>query len=159
MKFILKASLVLGLLLGSLSPAYALTHLVTGVVTKVIDGDTLDLNANGKLYRVRLEAIDAPESTQDYGYQAKAVLAKQVLNKKVKVTVSGTDRYKRTIGTVYLMSGENVNENMIKYGLAWDYTYYSKGLYQRVQAIAKVKRLGLWKDKSPIPPWEYRKKN
>jgi hypothetical protein len=34
---------------------------ISGVVTHVADGDTLDITANGQTYTIRLDGIDAPE--------------------------------------------------------------------------------------------------
>lgn len=47
---------------------------------------------------------------------------------------------------------------MIQQGMAWYYPFAKKhGGYDKEQAIAKHNKVGLWIDKNPIAPWEYRK--
>ncbi|MGB7988878.1 MAG: thermonuclease family protein [Candidatus Methylophosphatis roskildensis] len=48
-------------------------------------------------------------------------------------------------------------------GLAWWYrncameqTPEGRGRYESVQTEAKSKRMGLWNDRNPVPPWEWR---
>ncbi len=38
----------------------------------VVDGDTIDVRVDSKTFRIRLEGIDCPESSQDLGRQAKS---------------------------------------------------------------------------------------
>ena len=74
------------------------------------------------------------------------------------VDVVTIDRYKRTVGIVSL-SGRNINTEMIKEG--WAYTEYLKRPYTseyiNAEKEARAKGLGLWKQRNPQPPWEYRK--
>ncbi len=48
---------------------------------------------------------------------------------------------------------------MLETGNVWYYKQYAKGQYDYANAEkrAKENRIGLWKDKSPTPPWQYRR--
>jgi micrococcal nuclease len=131
---------------------------VTGKVIGVHDGDTITvLDAQKQQVKVRLNGIDAPEIGQAFGRNAKEELSEQVFGKTVRVVVAGTDRYGRTVGDVYVRE-KWVNLEMVAYGMAWHYKQYSKSPeLAKAQESAKAKKLGLWADKNPVPPWEYRK--
>ena len=69
----------------------------------------------------------------------------------------GLDKYGRTLGDVILTDGQNVNRELVKAGLAWWYRKYSKDQsLGELETQARQAKLGLWADKDPIPPWEWR---
>lgn len=80
-----------------------------------------------------------------------------MFEKEVNAKVKSTDRYGRSIATV-LLNGKNINLEMVNAGFAWHYRAYSKDkVYTDAEAISRKQKKGLWKDKSPIPPWEFRR--
>lgn len=113
---------------------------------------------------VRLAAIDTPERAQRFGNRSKQALSKLVFGKDVMVWVIDTDRYKRTVGIIML--GEtDVNLEMVRLGYAWVYRQYVIDLpraqalqYSAAEDIARRKERGLWVDKDPTPPWEWRRR-
>lgn len=107
--------------------------------------------------KVRLVEIDAPEKRQAFGNRSKQALSQLVHGKQVEIKKYGTDRYGRTLGRVY-QSGLDVNAEMVRLGMAWVYVKYAKdkGLYQ-IEAEAREQRRGLWADKEPVAPWEWRR--
>lgn len=133
-----------------------------GKVVKVIDGDTIDvLTYKKQQIRIRLLDIDAPESRQAYGNVSKKYLASLIAGNKVLVKEKGKDVYKRTLGTIFYNS-ININAKMVENGYAWAYRY--KGIAKNkkmveLESIAKQKQRGLWKDKKPIAPWDFRYQN
>lgn len=133
-----------------------------GKVIKVIDGDTVDiLTPNKQKIRVRLLDIDAPESQQAYGKTSRKYLASLIAGKNVFVQESNKDIYQRTLGTIYLEQ-ININAKMVANGFAWAYRY--KGIVNnnnmlKLESKAKQNKKGLWKDKRPIAPWEFRYRN
>ncbi len=144
-----KARICLFLLLV---PLYALE----GVCVRVSDGDTITIESAGHKEKVRLNGIDAPESTQPGGQEARQYLVERILNKQVRLEGSSRDRYGRLLGTVYLDS-ENINLAMIRAGWAWDYVSYHAGAeYTRAEKEARAARRGLWSKPAPLPPWEFR---
>ncbi len=124
---------------------------------RVVDGDTIRAEANGKEIKVRLIEIDAPEMNQPFGVQSKIFLNRLLNKKNVTLISQGEDRYGRTLGEIYA-DGENANKLMIRSGFAWVYDRYAKdsSLYD-YQDQARAKSLGLWKAKDPIAPWVWRK--
>jgi hypothetical protein len=103
--------------------------------------------------------VDAPESTQEYGLEAKSFVIDRVLRKQVKVEATGTDQYGRKIGKIYYGNGKYMNEELVRTGNAWWYRYYAKGeiALKRAEEAAKVNKSGLWRSTNPVAPWEYRK--
>ena len=126
-------------------------------VITISAGDTLTiLTQQRKQIKVRFYGIDAPELKQPYGKKSKQFLANLIAGKVVEVEENGKDRYKRTIGTIYL-NGADINAQMVANGYAWAYRKFSKK-YTAQESQAKKQRLGLWRDKEPIPPWEWRRR-
>ena len=77
----------------------------------------------------------------------------------VKVIWKKEDRCDRILDHVYI-NGEWTNLKMIKQGIAWHYKQYSKDQELASAEIdARKKQLGLWSEKSPLAPWEWRKGN
>ena len=133
-------------------PLFALS----GKVVSIHDGDTITLLQDKQQIKVRLFGIDAPELKQPYGKKSKQFLANLIAGQIVEVEENGKDRYKRTIGTIYL-NGIDINAQMVANGYAWAYRKFSKK-YTPQESQAKKQRLGLWRDKEPILPWEWRKR-
>ncbi|WP_338081387.1 thermonuclease family protein [Aliarcobacter lanthieri] len=108
---------------------------------------------------MRLNDIDAPESKQAFGNKSKDNLAKYIAGKTVKVEYKTKDRYKRILGTIYY-NNTDINLQQVKDGYAWVYKKYSKNQdYYNAEKVARENKKGLWIDKNPVAPWEFRKKN
>jgi endonuclease YncB( thermonuclease family) len=129
-----------------------------GKVVKIADGDTLTLLTSiNEQIKIRLAGIDTPERKQPFGNRAKQALSSLAFQKQALVEVETIDRYGRTVGVVFV-DGQNINAELVKQGMAWVYREYNKdrALYE-LESKAKEKKLGLWLDKKPIPPWEWRR--
>jgi micrococcal nuclease len=131
---------------------------ISGKVVKIADGDTLTiLDADKVQHKIRLAGIDAPEKGQAFGTKARENLADKVFGQTVRVEVIDVDRYKREVGRIYL-GDRFVNMEMVRDGFAWRYVTYDKaGEFTAAEADASEHRRGLWADKVPIPPWEWRR--
>ena len=131
---------------------------LAGRVVKVIDGDTLDILQGRQTVRIRLNGIDSPETGQAYGKRAKQFALELAAQKLVKVEVFEKDRYGRSVGDVLLPDGRNLNREMVRAGYAWWYRKYSKDAsLGKLEEEARLARRGLWQDKVPMAPWEWRK--
>lgn len=75
-----------------------------GIVTAVIDGDTIIVDLNGTSYRVRYIGIDTPETGDVCGSEATSANAALVGGQTVRMVkdVSETDRYNRLLRYVYV---------------------------------------------------------
>ena len=93
----------------------------TGVVTGIVDGDTIYVTLGGKEYSVRYIGIDAPEmnSGDPLAEQAKSFNASLVEGKTVELVrdVSETDIYDRLLRYV-LVDSTFVNYELVSAGLA-----------------------------------------
>jgi len=128
-----------------------------GKVTRVIDGDTVDvLLASGRI-RVRLQGIDAPERDQPGGQEAQQWLRQRLLDHAVQLEPVSQDRYARMVAVVHADGGV-VNEELLQAGHAWAYRHYLRRIdrhYCDLEAAARSARLGLWAS-MPHAPWQYR---
>jgi micrococcal nuclease len=130
---------------------------LSGKVVSIADGDTFTMLVNNEQIRIRLHGIDCPEKGQDFGTVAKEFLSGYVFGKVVQVKQMDVDRYGRTIGMVFI-DGININEELLKAGLAWHYKTYDKNPeWARMEQEARTKKKGLWVQPNAIPPWEYRR--
>ena len=139
-----------------LAMLYASLFAFVGKVVSIHDGDTITVLQGKQQIKVRIFGIDAPELKQPYGKKSKQFLANLIAGEVVEVEENGKDRYKRTIGTVYL-GNTDINAQMVENGYAWAYRKFSKK-YTPQESKAKKQGLGLWRDKEPIPPWEWRRR-
>jgi endonuclease YncB( thermonuclease family) len=136
--------------------------LLTGVVTKVVDADTIDVQLTSGALRVRLHGIDAPEKTQPWGREATDFLTSKILNQPVELEPFQQDRYERMIAIVH-QGDVNVNAELVRLGHAWAYRQYMRKLDAALcayEAEARLAKRGLWslpRDER-VAPWEYRKR-
>ncbi|MET0638610.1 MAG: thermonuclease family protein [Hyphomicrobium sp.] len=164
-----RASLKVGaLFLSALIPASGLDALsgpdndLTAVITgvgRVVDGDTLDVGPT----RVRLEGIDAPEIAQtcqtasgdtwNCGTAAAAKLRSLAERKDVACDRTGFDRYRRTLATCFA-DGIDIDEAMVRSGLAWAFLKYSVA-YVAIEADARKAKIGVWQGPAQAP-WDFR---
>ncbi len=135
-----------------------------GRAVRIADGDTITiLDGMNTQYRIRLQGIDAPESHQAFGTQAKKSLSEMIFGKDVTVEYEKTDRYGRIVGKI-LLDEKDINLEQVKAGMAWHYKEYEREqtptdreIYARAETEARNARRGLWIDASPIEPSEFRK--
>lgn len=134
--------------------------IISGRVVGISDGDTITVLQDKTQYKIRLYGIDTPESGQDFGQKAKKKISDLVFGKDVRVVFDTTDRYGRTVGTVFVDS-ICVNEQLIRDGYAWVYrTYCDKPVCREwinLESQAQKNKAGLWSHSKPIPPWQFRK--
>ncbi len=124
----------------------------------VQDGDTFKLPDNKT--RVRLWGIDAPEKGQAYADESRARLKELCEGKAVRLEIKDTDQYGRKVAIVWI-GKKNINLQMVKEGMAWHYAHYAPDAADLAAAekAARKARKGLWKDKNPINPYEFRKQS
>jgi len=163
-----------------LAGAFALASLsahadFTGKVVAVADGDTITVLRAKEQVKIRLAGIDAPEKAQAFGNVAKQHMSDMVFSKEVRVDDRKKDKYGRTIGRVWVASAEcqasdcpktlDAGMALLTMGLAWHYKKYAKEQpeeereqYSFAETEARGKKVGLWSDAEPVPPWEWRHK-
>ncbi|MBA4286261.1 MAG: micrococcal nuclease [Xanthomonadaceae bacterium] len=128
----------------------------TGRVVGVTDGDTIKVLCDRTEVKVRPAEIDAPERGQPFGAKAKVALSDLVFGREVRLDITDTDRYGRSIARVWI-GRTDANREMIRRGYAWAYRKYLTDMtLLDDEAAAKRARSGLWADADPMPPWEFR---
>lgn len=146
---------------------------LVGRVVGVADGDSLTvLDANQVRHKVRLATIDAPEKGQAFGNRSKQHLSALVFRREVRVEWRKRDRYGRIVGKVMVQPPDcpscaqtlDVGQAQLSVGLAWWYRRHAseqspqeRGRYESEEMEARARRVGLWRDPAPVPPWEFRR--
>jgi endonuclease YncB( thermonuclease family) len=138
-------------------------------VSRVIDGDTIEVKKGAIKLIVRLVGIDAPEEShkkhepgQPFSQQSTKYLVKIALNRSADVKSYGADRYGRVLGEVFV-DGNNVNLEMVKAGLAEVYRGtpapgQDVGPYWNAEDAAKKAGKGMWSlGEKYVSPREWRR--
>lgn len=127
-------------------------------IVAVHDGDTLTVLENKVQLRVRLTDIDAPELGQTFGKRSRKALSDLCFGKPAELQIRGRDRYGRVLARLKC-DGVDANAEQVRGGYAWVFTRYVQAnspLYA-LQLDAQAARRGLWTDRAPVPPWEWRR--
>jgi endonuclease YncB( thermonuclease family) len=138
------------------SQAWAQPYTVVGIS----DGDTVRVLSDDKReVKCRLYGIDAPEKNQAFGQASKQSLSDLIYRRTVDVKIVDQDRYGRSVCQISL-NGLDVNRAQVALGHAWVYRRYcNDASYIQAESIAKAKRVGLWAEDRPTPPWDFRRKS
>ncbi|MFD1362839.1 thermonuclease family protein [Lentibacillus salinarum] len=134
-------------------------------ISKVVDGDTIEVNYNGSTEDVRLLLVDTPETVhpskpvQPFGPEA-SEFAKDTLTpgESVKIEFDGPkrDNYDRLLGYIW-HDGHNFNKQLLKKGLAryayaYDPPYTHQEAFQQAEANARNNEIGIWSIKGYVTP-------
>lgn len=139
--------------------AGAAPHVRRGYVSRVVDGDTIWINSDGSLLKVRIAGIDAPEICQSHGAFARDALRQRLLGRVVTITYQRVDDYGRLLARVDL-GGEDLGRWLVLQGHAWSYGYRNHpGHYAREQQAASVSRLGVFALELPETPRDFRRRH
>ena len=136
--------------------ATSLPQLTEATVVRVIDGDTIEVDIGGRLYKVRYIGIDTPEIGRPGANEATAVNTQLVSGKTVYLEkdVSETDRYDRLLRYVWTEEGM-VNAILVANGYAQVATYPPDVKYQQdfleLQRQAEEAGKGSWTVPQPMP--------
>lgn len=134
-------------------------------VSRIVDGDTVDVTKARRTLTLRLIGIDTPETVHPtepiecYGPEATKFASRRLLGESVALEFDRTqgrlDYYGRTLAYLWTTDGEpqQFNREAARRGFALEYTYDSPYLWQReflrAQAAAVEQRLGVWRCPSP----------
>jgi len=135
--------------------AIGCTAPATPLVTRVIDGDTIEVNIAGTIYKIRYIGIDTPElddkraeycalAQEATRYNRQLVKGKTI---RLEKDVSETDKYGRLLRYVYA-DDTFVNAELVRKGLAWAKAYEPDTKYQEIlekaEAAARQDKIGIW---------------
>jgi endonuclease YncB( thermonuclease family) len=128
----------LSLLIGSAMAFADEPTILTGTVTHVRDGDTIEV---GKI-PIRLNGVSAPELKEPLGPQSKKFMLDLVDGESVGCELTGAKTYDRLVGTCYLGS-KDIGIKVIEAGLALDCPRYSGGRYAAFEVADARERIKL----------------
>jgi len=137
---------------------------LVALITRVVDGDTVDAAGVG---RVRLLGIDAPElggafeQPAPFAVEARERLQSLVLHRWVRLRCDGElhDAYGRRLFNVFLETGMFVNAALVREGLA---RVSARRRLQRWEDLrhaeerAQSDRRGMWGQRPRVPARSYR---
>lgn len=128
-------------------------------VVRVVDGDTIEVLINNKIYKVRYIGIDTPETVDPrrpvgcFGKEASSENKKLVEGKTVilEKDISNTDKYGRLLRYIYLQEDNNlifINDYLVRQGFAKASTFppdvkYSEQFLE-AEREARTNNRGLW---------------
>ncbi len=131
------------------------------LVTRVVDGDTVDALPDGetKIVRIRMLGINTPESVDPrrpvecFGKEASRVLRERVEGKRVRLIedpkADDRDRYGRLLRALAMEDGTDVNATLVAQGYAHAYLDFPlnkdrKAQLRRLETEAREAERGLW---------------
>ena len=125
------------------APGHAAMRTVTGTVTKISDGDTIQvITPEQTKLRIRLYGIDAAETPridahsgqiskagQRYAVESRQALEGKIKGRQVKLDIIDIDKYRRLVCIVWL-DDRNINLEMLREGHAEAFIEYLKPPYR-----------------------------
>ena len=141
-----RLAIALALVLTLLAPGCSRVNENAVLVTRVIDGDTMEIEGG---YRVRYIGIDTPEKGEPYYQEALEANRNLVGGKKVRLEkdVEDKDKYGRLLRYVWV-DNTMVNAELVRLGFAYSYSYPPNLKYQtyflQMEKEAREHKRGLW---------------
>jgi endonuclease YncB( thermonuclease family) len=133
-----------------------------GTVTEINSGDSITIICLKRPLQVHLMGIVAPDNDQAYADVARQHLSDLILNKQVVVEYSGLGVNSLITGRVFLKETD-VGAQMLRDGVAWyDKPYDTiltndqRQIYAACELAARTEHRGIWQDRDPVPPWEFK---
>jgi micrococcal nuclease len=126
-------------------------------VKEFVDGDTIAVDMNGTIEKVRFIGVDTPEThdprkqVQCFGVAAANFTKQQIGSNPVRLEADHTntdrDRYNRLLRYVYTPDGRLINAEIIKQGYGFAYIgfpFTKMEEFKSYQKQAQAQNLGLW---------------
>ncbi len=146
---------------------------IEGTALDVQDGDSFLLRTDdGRRLRVRVNGIDAPERQQPYADVSRRHLGEMLRGRRIRLEPVKLDVFERTVARVVILDGgpgtagtpeRDAALAQIEAGLAWHFKRYRTDQtaeaferYAQAERDARARGLGLWRDPTPEPPWDFR---
>jgi micrococcal nuclease len=142
------SAIILALILTLLAPGCDKVSEDAALVTRIIDGDTIEIEGG---IRVRYIGIDTPEIGEPYYLEAKKANRNLVGGTRIQLEkdVQDKDEYGRLLRYVWV-DGIMVNAELVRLGYAHSYSYPPNLRYQahllQLQREAREQKQGLWSE-------------
>lgn len=125
-------------------------------VQTFLDGDTVQIDMNGRVEKIRFIGVDTPEThkentpVQCYGPAAAAYTKQRIGSARIRLVAdeltTNRDRYDRLLRYVYLEDGNNLNLELVQKGYAFAYAFpFAKSReFNVAMEQAQTAKAGLW---------------
>ena len=140
--------------------------IISGVVARVVDGDTALIRVNGEEIRVRFLGVDTPETVhpkkgvQPYGKEASNFTKQSLTGRQIwlEYDKSPLDRYNRHLAYIWLSKPNKINDDAVRREM-FNAKLLSEGyakvmiikpntkyanLFNEIQNEARKSKLGIW---------------
>lgn len=145
------------------APLAGRAETLAGRVVAVNAGDSLTLQVEQRRHRIALAGIAAPAPVQPFAAQARANLGALAFQRTASAACTGLARDGQRLCKVYV-DGEDLGLRQLADGMAWwqrpeapRTSAEDQSVYERAETMAKLRRLGLWSQKNPVPPQDWRR--
>jgi len=134
---------------------------LVGHIGRAWGGDNFEFGDADALHYFFITGIDCPEPGQPFFKQSKLFLLRNFRRKVLQLTIDGYDDSKREFGHATYEDEDgrttDVGLTMIENGLAWCDGSEFEGAqsYRDAFENARRKKIGLWAQPNPVPPWEF----
>lgn len=132
-------------------------RLINATVSKIIDGDTIEVVMRGRKETIRFLLVDTPEmfdkrwkGPQPYAEEAKNFVYNKLYGQTVQIEkgIAERDKYGRLLAYVWL-DGKTVQEMILERGLARVAYVFEPNIkyvdsYRAIQKSARAKKTGIW---------------
>jgi rare lipoprotein A (peptidoglycan hydrolase) len=136
-------------------------NLFEGRVVQALEGDRLQVESGPRRFTVTLDGVDCPEPGQPFAEEARQLAARLAASGPVIVErrrANGPDDFH---AVVHLSGCRTLGQEMLRAGLGWPRTRQDGMEMEKTTADlhqeARTAKRGLWRDGSPVPPWDWRR--
>jgi len=135
--------------------------ILKGKLSRTWGGDNFEVGEKEQLHYFLLVGVDCPEPGQPFFEEACDHLINTCSDHEIEMKVLRYDEYKREIGHAWVTdsSGKRVNLaiDLLSKGLGWygGEEFEGSDRYREIMESAREKKLGLWSQPNPTPPWEH----
>lgn len=137
---------------------------LVGRAVRVPDGDTIHVKTDGRVEKVRIAGVDAPELGQPCSRVARTALVELVSGRDLALRCDKRNVYGRLI-CVVRVEGADVGLRLVSIGLAWHFKRYEheqsaedRLAYSMAEEDARRQGSGLFRQSHPMPPWDCRQR-
>ena len=130
-------------------------------VDEVRSGDRIVVSNIKRPLLIKLKAIAPPEAGQPFSDEAREHLRALVLGRTVSIEYSHLAE--GWLVARVICDGVDIGAQMVRDGVAWydraserELTESDRNVYAASEQAARNERRGLWRDQTPISPWQFR---
>lgn len=135
--------------------------ILKGRLARAWGGDNFEVGQKQQLHYFLLLGVDCPEPGQPYFNESRDHLVNTCGKREIEIEVLSYDELKREIGHAWVTNGDgkrvNLAIDLLSRGLGWyqGSEFEGSDRYREAMESARTKKLGLWVQPNPMPPWEH----